>query len=259
MAASRWEARDHGGRTATFARATASFTTTEPTSRTLTRFATRPTHGGRDNFEITPAANCDRGIDPACNHANTLRLDRCGNEFIRTSSTRREPSATPGPGSRSDATTGARCSRASRSASWSPWTHNSAGSCNITRITFEDWQLLPACDAPVGNLSCVENAGRARHHVDESAERQHGRRHPGQRRPLHDRSGYVDEREHPRSAFPAGQISSVDIINSEHRGRHVRLPAVREPGRLREELAHPGPARQAGRCISEMTRSSSTS
>jgi hypothetical protein len=182
-----------------------------------TRFATRPTHGGRDNFEITPAANCDRGIDPACNHANTLRLDRCGNEFIsyvidETGAFGGDPGAWVEIG-RYDWGPDA---PASVEVGLAVTTHNSAGSCNITTITFEDWQLLPACDAPVGNLSCVENAGG----LDitwtnpPSANTGVAIQVNVNDVPFTTVPGTATSVSIPGSAFPAGQISSVDIINS---------------------------------------------
>jgi len=182
-----------------------------------TRFAARPTHGGGDNFEITPATNCDRGLEPECNHANTLRLDRCGNEFIGFLLDEEGAfGATPGAWVEVGRHDWGPDAPASVEVGLAVTTHNSAGSCNLTTITFQNYQLLPSCDAPVGNISCVENAGG----LDVSWTNPPSANTSVEIQvlvndiPFTTVPGTSTSVSLPGSAFPAGQISEISIVNS---------------------------------------------
>ena len=111
-----------------------------------TRFATRPTHGGADNFE-------QLGPIPAGTHFDALRLDRCDNTFIGYV---RDDAGLLGPAGewvevgRQD---------------WGPEAPatvrlglavTSHAGCSVTSITFEDWVVEPLCRGPVQNLSCTQ-------------------------------------------------------------------------------------------------------
>ena len=118
------------------------------------RFATRPTHGGNDNFETT-------GPLPAGSHYDNLRLDRVGNEFIGFVFDELGDAGFPGEW--------VEVGRAD----WGPdapeavqlglavTSHNG---CNVTTITFEDWEVTDDVDCqPVQNLVC---SGRSDGGVD---------------------------------------------------------------------------------------------
>jgi thioredoxin reductase (NADPH) len=112
-----------------------------------TSFEGRQTQGGGDNFDIDPPTSAQ--------HADTLRLDRCGNELIGY--VREEVGGFGGdPGD------------------WveigrHEWVLDPPAAvqlglavtsgmlCEVTTITFEDWEVLPRCDAPVGHLVCTVN------------------------------------------------------------------------------------------------------
>jgi hypothetical protein len=122
----------------------------QPTATHPTRMANRPTHGGADNFEITPP-----GVPPD-HHANTLRLDRCGNEFIAYLLDEIGGfGGTPGEWLEVGRNTWLGNVPATVQLGLAVTSHDG---CNVTTITFEDWEVQPTCDAPVSNLICVINA-----------------------------------------------------------------------------------------------------
>jgi hypothetical protein len=121
-----------------------------------TRMAVRPTHGGANNFEITPAAACDPFVDPLCNHATTVRLDRCGSEFITfILDDQGFFGGNPGDWVEVGRHDWGQDAPATVQVGLAVTSH--AG-CNILSANFEDWELLPACDAPVDNLTCTERS-----------------------------------------------------------------------------------------------------
>jgi hypothetical protein len=116
------------------------------------RFATRPTHGGADNFELG-----HNTILPAGTHYDTLRLDRCGNRF--TGYVLNQDGQVPGFADGEWVQVG--------EWDWGSSAPNTVQiglavtshmACALTTITFEDWELKPGCEGPVSNLSCTENA-----------------------------------------------------------------------------------------------------
>jgi uncharacterized repeat protein (TIGR01451 family) len=174
-----------------------------------TRMANRPTHGGADNFEIVPAA-----VAPN-NHANTLRLDRCGNEFI---SFVLDETGSFGGGPGDWVEIGRH--------EWAidpPETVlvglavTSHANCQTTTVTFEDWELFPACDAPVRELSCVTSASGG---LDLAWVNPPGA-DPGGAITIEVNDvvaatlpGSSTTASLPASAFPPGAISTIDVINS---------------------------------------------
>jgi hypothetical protein len=174
-----------------------------------TRMANRPTHGGADNFEYTPAA-----VAPD-HHANTLRLDRCGNEFIAyVLDEVGSFGGSPGDWVEIGRNEWVTDPPASVQLGLAVTSHQG---CTPTTITFEDWEVLSTCDGPVDDLSCTQNASGG---LDLTWT------NPSAADPGVPISIQVNDVEFttvpgtstsaslPGSAFPAGEISKVNVVNS---------------------------------------------
>lgn len=114
-----------------------------------TRFAARPTHGGSDNLEIL-------GPLPSGTHFDTLRLDRCGSEFIGYV---RDDFGLVDPGNDGAWVEVGRWDWGDGAPGAVPLglAVNSHQGCDVTTITFEDWEVRPYCAGPVAGLSCAIN------------------------------------------------------------------------------------------------------
>jgi hypothetical protein len=174
-----------------------------------TRFASRPTHAGADNFETNPPA-----VAPD-NHANTLRLDRCGDEFIGyVLDEVGSFGGAPGDWVEVGRHTWAVDAPATVQLGLAVTSHDG---CNTETITFEDWEVQPSCDAPVGGLICTVNASGD---LGMTWTNPPGA-NPGVaiRIEVNDVEvttvpGTASSASLPASSFPAGQISKIDVINS---------------------------------------------
>jgi hypothetical protein len=174
-----------------------------------TRMANRPTHGGADNFEITPAAATPD------HHANTLRLDRCGNEFIAyVLDEVGSFGGSPGDWVEIGRNAWVTDPPASVQVGLAVTSHQG---CDTSTMTFEDWELLSTCDAPVTDLTCTEtpsggldlawtNPAGANQAVAISIEVDDAE--------FTTVPGTATSASLPASAFTPGQISRVDVINS---------------------------------------------
>jgi hypothetical protein len=206
-----------------------------------TRMANRPTHGGADNYENVPAA-----VAPDI-HANTLRLDRCGNEFI--SFVQDEIGSfggTPGEWIEVGRLDWGDTAPATVQLGLAVTSH--AG-CALTTITFEDWEVMTTCDAPVDNLACVPNAGGG---LDLTWTNPPGA-NPAVaiRIEVNDAEvttvpGSSTSASLPASAFPAGQVSTVDVINSSQVASRCSYPPSVNPSGFIKNWLILGPLMRPG-------------
>jgi hypothetical protein len=113
------------------------------------RFSARPTHGGQDNFSLLPLGSSL--------HADTLRLDRCGNTFIGYVL---DVDGTFGgqPGSWVELGRNEWSVDPPESVSLGLAVSSGAG-CAVAEITFEDWTLLSGCGSGVEDLACALGEG----------------------------------------------------------------------------------------------------
>jgi hypothetical protein len=173
----------------------------------VTRFATRPSHRGAGNFELV-------GPLPGASHYDTLRLDRCGNEFIGYVF---DDQGLVGP-----AGEWVRVG----SYNWGPDAPESVflglavtshQGCNVTTITFEDWEVLPFCEGPVENLVCEENAEGGldltwTHHAGADLSQPIRVRVNGE--VVLTVPGDSTAATIPPDELPSGQISTIGVINA---------------------------------------------